>query len=443
MRIQISDHFDYKKLIRFTFPTIVMMIFTSLYGVVDGIFVSNVLGSGPFAAVNLIMPVAMIMGSVGFMAGTGGSALVSKTLGEGKRKKANEDFSSLIYFLILAGVAMTVSGLVFLRKIAWLTGARGEILEDCVVYGRILVLALIPFLLQNAFQSFLVVAERPKMGLMISIAAGMTNMALDFLFIYILRGGIAGAAAATALSQVVGGVIPLVYFIRKNNSPLRLVWTKPDFMAIARSCGNGSSEMLTNLSISLVNILYNKQLMKLAGADGVVAYGIIMYVSFIFSGTYIGYSTGCGPVISYHYGAGSWQELKSLYEKSLILLLAAALIMTGIAEALSGLMAGVFVSYDKQLLAMTTNAIRLYSLSYLLSGFNIFGSAFFTALNNGMVSAAISFFRTLFFQVVMILALPLVMGLNGIWLSMTAAEIPALAVTVVCLYKNRKKYHYV
>ena len=443
MRIQISDHFDYKKLIRFTFPTIVMMIFTSLYGVVDGIFVSNVLGSGPFAAVNLIMPVAMIMGSVGFMAGTGGSALVGKTLGEGKRKKANEDFSSLIYFLILAGVAMTVSGLVFLRKIAWLTGARGEILEDCVVYGRILVLALIPFLLQNAFQSFLVVAERPKMGLMISIAAGMTNMALDFIFIYILRGGIAGAAAATALSQVVGGVIPLVYFIRKNNSPLRLVWTKPDFMAIARSCGNGSSEMLTNLSISLVNILYNKQLMKLAGADGVVAYGIIMYVSFIFSGTYIGYSTGCGPVISYHYGAGSWQELKSLYEKSLILLLAAALIMTGIAEALSGLMAGVFVSYDKQLLAMTTNAIRLYSLSYLLCGFNIFGSAFFTALNNGMVSAAISFFRTLFFQVVMILALPLVMGLNGIWLSMTAAEIPALAVTVVCLYKNRKKYHYV
>lgn len=443
MRIQISDHFDYKKLIRFTFPTIVMMIFTSLYGVVDGIFVSNVLGSGPFAAVNLIMPVAMIMGSVGFMAGTGGSALVSKTLGEGKRKKANEDFSSLIYFLILAGVALTVSGLVFLRKIAWLTGARGEILEDCVVYGRILVLALIPFLLQNAFQSFLVVAERPKMGLMISIAAGMTNMALDFIFIYILRGGIAGAAAATALSQVVGGVIPLVYFIRKNNSPLRLVWTKPDFMAIARSCGNGSSEMLTNLSISLVNILYNKQLMKLAGADGVVAYGIIMYVSFIFSGTYIGYSTGCGPVISYHYGAGSWQELKSLYKKSLILLLAAALIMTGIAEALSGLMAGVFVSYDKQLLAMTTNAIRLYSLSYLLSGFNIFGSAFFTALNNGMVSAAISFFRTLFFQVVMILALPLVMGLNGIWLSMTAAEIPALAVTVVCLYKNRKKYHYV
>lgn len=281
------------------------------------------------------------------------------------------------------------------------------------------------------------------MGLMISIAAGMTNMALDFIFIYILRGGIAGAAAATALSQVVGGVIPLVYFIRQNNSPLRLVWTKPDFMAIARSCGNGSSEMLTNLSISLVNILYNKQLMKLAGADGVVAYGIIMYVSFIFSGTYIGYSTGCGPVISYHYGAGSWQELKSLYKKSLILLLAAALIMTGIAEALSGLMAGVFVSYDKQLLAMTTNAIRLYSLSYLLSGFNIFGSAFFTALNNGMVSAAISFFRTLFFQVVMILALPLVMGLNGIWLSMTAAEIPALAVTVVCLYKNRKKYHYV
>lgn len=442
MRIQISEHFNYTKLVRFTIPTIVMMIFTSVYGVVDGIFVSNIVGSDSFAAVNLIMPVAMIMGSVGFMIGTGGSALVSKTLGEGKQEKANEDFSLLIYFLIAIGMLLTVLGIIFLRPVAALVGAEGKILEDCVVYGRVLLIALIPFVLQNAFQSFLVVAERPKMGLLISVAAGIANMAFDFVFMYFLRGGIFGAAMATALSQVIGGIIPLVYFIRNNASPLRLVKVKPRIEAILKSCANGSSEMLTNLSMSLVNILYNMQLMKLTGSDGVVAYGIIMYVSFIFSGTYIGYSIGAAPIISYHYGAGNRQELKSLFQKSMVLLLAAAAGMTALAELLSGALAGVFVSYDKGLLAMTAHAIQLYSVSYLLSGFNIFGSACFTALNNGVVSALISFFRTLFFQVVMILLLPLFFGLDGIWLSMAAAEVLALVVTGVCMIKYRKVYHY-
>lgn len=443
MNIQISEHFNYKKLIRFTLPTITMMIFTSLYGVVDGIFVSNCVGSDSFAAVNLIMPVVMMLGSVGFMIGTGGSALVSMTLGEGKAKKANEYFSMLVAFVILAGLVLALLGMVTLDPVAAALGAEGTILEDCVLYGRVLLVALVPFMLQNCFQSFLVVAERPQLGLKISIAAGVTNMILDFVFIYLFRWGVFGAAAATGISQVVGGVIPLCYFLRPNGSPLQLVRFRFAWSPIAKSCMNGSSEMLTNLSMSLVNMLYNLQLMKFAGADGVAAYGIIMYVSFIFTGTYLGYSIGVAPIVGYHYGAGNQDELKSLLKKSLILVGSAAVVLTGAAELLAGGLAGIFVSYDDGLMEMTTLAIQIYSVSYLISGFNIFGSAFFTALNNGLVSALISFMRTLLFQIVMILVLPAILGLNGIWLAIVAAEALALVVTVICFAANAKRYRYI
>ena len=442
MNIQISEHFSYRKLIKFTIPTITMMIFTSLYGVVDGIFVSNCVGSDSFAAVNLIMPVLMMLGSVGFMIGTGGSALVSMTLGQGKKERANEYFSMLIAFVIVTGLVLTGVGLVFMRKIAMLLGAEGAILEDCVLYGNVLLLANVAFMLQNCFQSFLVVAERPQMGLKISVAAGVTNMVLDFLFIYVFRWGVVGAAAATGISQIVGGGIPLLYFARKNSSPLHLVRFHFDGHALLKSCSNGSSEMLTNLSMSLVNMLYNIQLMKFAGADGVAAYGIIMYVSFIFSGTYLGYSIGIAPIVGYHYGADNRRELCSLLKKSLILIGTVVVVLTVAAELLSGILAGIFVSYDKELLAMTVTAIQIYSLSYFVSGFNIFGSAFFTALNNGAVSALISFLRTLLFQVVMIFLLPAVWGLNGIWFAVVAAELLALIVTVICFVANQKKYHY-
>lgn len=442
MNIQISEHFSYRKLIKFTIPTITMMIFTSLYGVVDGIFVSNCVGSDSFAAVNLIMPVLMMLGSVGFMIGTGGSALVSMTLGQGKKERANEYFSMLIAFVIVTGLVLTGVGLIFMRKIAMLLGAEGAILEDCVLYGNVLLLANVAFMLQNCFQSFLVVAERPQMGLKISVAAGVTNMVLDFLFIYVFRWGVVGAAAATGISQIVGGGIPLLYFARKNSSPLHLVRFHFDGHALLKSCSNGSSEMLTNLSMSLVNMLYNIQLMKFAGADGVAAYGIIMYVSFIFSGTYLGYSIGIAPIVGYHYGADNRRELCSLLKKSLILIGTVAVVLTVAAEFLSGILAGIFVSYDKELLAMTVTAIQIYSLSYFVSGFNIFGSAFFTALNNGAVSALISFLRTLLFQVVMIFLLPAVWGLNGIWFAVVAAELLALIVTVICFVANQKKYHY-
>ena len=442
MNIGLSEHFTYKKLIKFTIPTIIMMIFTSIYGVVDGIFVSNCVGSNAFAAVNLIIPVIMILGTLGFMIGAGGSALVSKTIGEGEKEKANRYFSMLIYLLVIIGFILTVLGFILIEPMAKLLRADGNMLQDCIIYGRTLLIFLIPFCLQNAFQSFLIVAEKPTFGLIISVVSGVSNMLLDYLLIYIFKMGVLGAALATGISQVIGVIIPIVYFVTKKNKILQFTKTKFELKPILQSCANGSSEMLTNLSMSLVNILFNAQLMKYAGSDGVVAFGIIMYVGFIFSGTYLGYSIGTAPIIGYHYGAENKDELKNLLKRSVILIAITSFVMTGLAEILSRLLASIFVSYDEGLLNMTTNAIRLFSTSYLISGFNMFSSSFFTALNNGFVSAAISFFRTLVFQVIMILLLPRIWGINGIWLAVTFAELLSLFVCIMFLAKNRKKYEY-
>ena len=442
MNIGLSEHFTYKKLIRFTLPTIVMMIFTSIYGVVDGIFVSNCVGADAFAAVNLIMPAIMILGTIGFMMGTGGSALVSKTIGEGDKEKANRYFSMLIYLLVIIGFIFTVLGVILVEPMAKLLGADENMLQDCVVYGRTLLAFLIPFCLQNAFQSFLIVAEKPTFGLVISIVSGVGNMLLDFLFMYVFKMGVFGAALATGISQSIGVIIPVVYFITKRNHILQFTRTKFEIKPIIQTFFNGSSEMLTNLSTSLVNILFNAQLMKYAGSNGVVAYGIIMYAGYIFLGVYMGYALGVAPIVGYNFGAENKEELKSLLKKSIILISTTSVIMTGLAEILSKLLASVFVSYDENLLNMTTNAIRLFSISYLISGLNIFASSFFTALNNGFVSAAISFFRTLVFQIAMIYILPLIWGINGLWLAVVFAEILALIVSVTFFIKNRKKYQY-
>ena len=440
--ISLSEHFTYKKLIKFTIPTIIMMIFTSIYGVVDGLFISNVVKGNAFASVNLIMPVIMIIGTIGFMFGTGGSAMISKTLGEGDNEKANKYFSMLIYLEIILGIIFTIIGIIFLKPIAILLKATNDMLPDCLTYGKILLIGMTAFILQNSFQSFLVAAEKPGFGLVISIIAGLTNMVLDFLFIYVLKLGVAGAALATITSQFVGAIIPMVYFIANKKSKLKLGKTKFELSPILKTCANGSSEMVTNLSMSLVNILFNMQLMKLVGSNGVSAYGIIMYVGFLFVGTYVGYSVGSAPIISYNYGAGNKDELKSLLKKSMRLLLVVAIVMTLLAEIFAKPLASIFVSYDKELLNLTINALRLYSLSYIISWFNIYASSFFTALNDGFVSALISFARTLLFQVIVILILPKLIGINGIWLSVLVAEVLSLIVSITCFIKYRKKYEY-
>ncbi len=442
MNIQLCEHFTYKKLLRFSVPSIIMMIFTSIYGVVDGIFVSNFVGKTPFAAINLIMPVLMLVGSLGFMIGTGGSALVSKIMGAGDTKKANGIFSMLIYVSSVFAVIISAIGFVFIEQIASLLGAEGEMLADCVLYSRILLPFTVAFVLQNEFQSFLIAAEKPQLGLFITVAAGVTNIVLDALFIAVFNWGLAGAAWATGISQCVGGIIPLIYFIVSKKTTLRLSKADFDIKALIKTCTNGSSEMMTNLSMSTVNMLYNFQLMNVAGENGIAAYGVIMYVNFIFVSVFLGYSIASAPIISFHYGAENHGELKNLLKKSLVIISVFAVVMTAAAEILAKPLSGIFVSYDRELFEMTTRGFMLFSLSFIFMGFNIFGSSFFTALNNGLVSAIISFARTLLFQVIAVLTLPLVLGLDGIWLAVVAAELISIAVTVFFTIIMKKKYNY-
>lgn len=442
MNIQLSDHFTRKKLLRFTLPSIVMMIFTSIYGVVDGFFVSNFVGKTPFAAVNLIMPFLMILGAVGFVFGTGGGALIAKTMGEGDRERAGQLFSLFVGTTIACGVALAVFGILFIRPIAVFLGAEGALLDDCVIYGRLILLALPAYMLQFEFQSFFVTAEKPQLGLAVTVAAGVTNMVLDGLLVAVLALGLPGAAAATAISQCVGGIVPLVYFARPNSSLLQLTKTRVDRGALLRACTNGSSELMTNISMSLVSMLYNAQLIRYAGEDGVAAYGVLMYVNMIFLAVFLGYSVGSAPVISYHYGAGHPGELKGLLKKSLGIIGAFSVAMLAGAEALARPLAAVFVGYDAGLLALTLRGFVMYSFSFLFAGLAIYGSSFFTALGDGLTSALISFLRTLVFQVAAVLIFPLIWGIDGIWLSIVAAELMAAVVTALFLAGKRKQYHY-
>lgn len=442
MKIQLSDSFDYKKLLRFTFPSIIMMVFTSIYGVVDGFFVSNFVGKTPFAAVNFIMPFLMILGTVGFMFGTGGSALIAITMGAGDKERARRLFSLFIYVSAICGILIGALGIVVIRPVAAWLGAEGEMLDNCVVYGRIILAVLPALILQYEFQSFFITAEKPKLGLAVTVAAGVANMVLDALFVGVLRWGLVGAAAATAISQSVGGIIPLIYFGRPNTSLLRLTRTKFDGRALLKACTNGSSELMSNISMSVVGMLYNIQLMKYAGEDGVAAYGVLMYVNMIFLAAFIGYSVGVAPVIGYHYGVGNHGELKGLLKKSLVLIGIFSVGMVVLAEGLARPLALIFVGYDPELLDMTLRGFLVYSFSFLFAGLAIYGSSFFTALGNGLVSALISFLRTLVFQVAAVLIFPLIWGLDGIWFSIVAAELVAALVTVAFLAGKRKKYHY-
>ena len=441
-QIRLSDHFTYRRLLQFVFPSIVMMIFTSIYGVVDGLFVSNFAGKTAFAAINLVMPFIMVLGGIGFMIGTGGTALVSKTLGEGRQEEANRYFSMMILFTALLGVLLSVTGVVFMRPVALFLGATPEMLEDCVRYGRIVNAFTAAFMLQNVFQSFLIAAEKPKLGLAATVAAGVTNMVLDAVFVAVFSWGLVGAAAATAFSQLVGGVLPLIYFGRKNSSRLRLGRLHFDGRALRKTLTNGSSEFMSNVSMSLVGMLYNLQLMAYAGENGIAAYGVLMYVNMIFLAIFIGYSVGVAPVVGFHFGAKNHRELHGLLRKSLLLIAATAVLMFAAGQALGEPLSRIFVGYDAGLLAITEHAFALFSFSFLFCGFSIFGSSFFTALNDGLTSALVSFLRTMVFQVAAVLLLPLLWGIDGVWLSIVVAEALSVAATAVFLLVKRKRYGY-
>lgn len=442
MRIKLSDHFFYKNLLRFVFPTILMMIFTSIYGVVDGLFISNFVGKTAFAAVNFIMPVLMILGAVGFMIGTGGTAIVSQTLGEGDTEKANRYFSFLVLVTAISGVVIAIIGELTIPAITRALKASDDMFDICVLYSRIIMLAVPAFMLQNLFQAFFTTAEKPKLGFIVTLIAGCTNMVLDAVAVGVLKWGVVGAAIATAVSQLIGAVIPLVYFARKNTSLLR--FTKCGFYGkvLLKTCTNGSSEFVSNISGSVVGMVFNAQLMRLAGEDGVSAYGVMMYVCFIYIAIFIGYAIGTAPIIGFNYGAQNHKELKNIFKKSLILMAVFGVLMTALAEVLAPAVSKLFVGYDEALCEMTTKAFYLFSLSFIFSGFGIFGSSLFTALGSGGISAAISFLRTLVFQIGSVMILPIFFGVDGIWLSMLSADILSTIVTVVFFFSRRKKYHF-
>ena len=442
MEIKISDHFTYRKLLRFVFPSIIMMIFTSIYGVVDGLFISNFVGKTPFAAVNIVLPVIMIFVTVGFLFGTGGSALVAQALGAKKDRRANEIFSMLTYVLIAVSLVMTVIAELTLPFFIRVLGASEAMKPYALLYGRVLTLGLMPYCLQNFYQALFVTAGKPRLGLCITVLAGVTNMVGDYLTMGVWHMGVQGAAAATALSACVGGVLPLLYFSRPNSSSLQLVKARPSRRVLAKTCANGSSEMMTNISSSIVNMLYNLQLMHYAGEDGVSAYGVIMYVNFIFISFFIGYSIGSAPIVSYHYGAGNNDELHNMFQKSLRLIAVFAVVMTASAVLLAPVLSKIFVGYDKTLWELTVRAFTIYSISFLIMGFNVYASSFFTSLGNGLISALISFMRTLVFQIINVFLLPALFGIDGIWWAVTAAELMTLCVSIFCLRKYKGKYGY-
>ena len=438
--IKLSDHFTYGRLLKFTLPSIAMMVFTSIYGMVDGFFVSNFVGKTPFAAVNFIYPFLMVLGSLGFMFGAGGSALISRTMGTRDMEKANRIFSLIVYVALGTATVIAVLGILLIRPVAAALGAEGAMLDDCVVYGRIILAALPAFVMQMAFQNFFITAEKPKLGLVVTIASGVANMVLDA--VLVIPFGLVGAALATAISQVVGGVIPLIYFARPNSSLLRLGKTAFDGQALLKTLTNGSSELLSNASMSLVNMLYNIQLLKYSGENGVAAYGTMMYVNLIFLAIFIGYSIGTAPVVGFHLGAENDGELKSLLKKSMVIigLSSAAMLVMGylLARPLSML----YVGYDADLLELTVNGFYIFAISFPVAGYAIFYSGFFTALNDGLTSAIISFLRTLVFQIAAVLLLPLIFDIDGIWWSITVAEAMAVITGTVCLLAKRKKYRY-
>lgn len=442
MEIKLSNHFSYGRLFRFAMPSVIMMVFSSIYGVVDGLFVSNFVGKTEFAAINLLMPVFMIVGAFGFMIGAGGTAVVSKTLGEGDVTLANRYFSLFVYVTAATGAVMSAFGIVFLRPLSLLLGAKGAMLDACVRYGRIVLAAMPFFMLQNLFQSFMIVAERPKLGLAVTVAAGVANMALDALLILVIPLGLEGAALATSISQMVGGIVPVVYFARKNSSQLSLIKTKFYGKALLRATANGSSELMSNVSSSIVTMIYNFQLMRFAGEDGVAANGVIMYVAFIFIAMFLGFSVGTAPIIGYHYGARNTDELGSLLRKGATVMLVGGLTMTLVSILLARPLSMIFAGYDPVLLEMTVNGLKIHSTCFVFAGLGIFGSSYFTALNNGLISAVISFTRTLVFQVGALLLLPVFLELNGIWLATPVSEVLSLMLTVILFIANRKKYKY-
>lgn len=443
MKIALSGHYGYMRLVRSSVPSILMMLVGSIYSVVDGLFVSNFVGTTAFAALNVIWPAIMIIGAIGLMIGTGGTALVSMTKGTGDPERADQLFSMLVRFTLLTAVVFMVPLFFLMEPLARMLGADGEMVHQCVVYGRICALGLPAFMLQMTFQSFFMTAEKPQLGTIMSLVCALTNMALDALFIVGFHWGLAGAAAASMIACCVGGFYPLWYFgSRFNTSSLKMVRAPFERKPILKACSNGLSEYVGNISFNILAICYNLQLLRMMGENGVAAYSVLLYYGYVFAAVFFGFNIAVAPVVGYNYGAENYGELRSLLRHSTVLLFILGALMTLASELLAGPAARLFVGYDPELTALTRHAIHLYMISFFLAGFNIFVSAWFTALNNGRVSALVSFLRSLVFELGFVFLLPAFIGPDGIWLAVDAADVCCLILSVTLLLAYRKRYGY-
>lgn len=439
----LGGHYGARRLFISSLPLIGMMVLISIYSIVDGLFVSNLVGTTAFAALNLIWPAIGLVGALGLMVGTGGAALVSKTLGEGDEPRANRYFSMFVEFILLLSVVLAVPLLVWMEPLAVAIGAEGEMVRQCAIYGRICAAGMPAFMMQMGIQPFFMVAGRPRMGTWISLVSGLLNIGLDALFIIVCGWGLAGAAAGSMLACCFGGFYPLWYFSsRFNRSSLAFKATGFEFGPLAKACSNGLSEFVGNISFNIVSMCYNWQLMRFYGENGVAAYSVILYLGFIFVAVYSGYNMTVTPLVGFNFGAGNKRELRSLLRHSLTLMLVLGVLLAGTAELLAGPAARLFVGYDSELTALTVHATRLYAPSFLITGLTLFVSAWFTGLNNGPVSALASFSRTFVFELSCVFLLPVLLGVNGIWLSAPAAEILSLFLGAALLLRFRSRYGY-
>ena len=436
MNIELAGHYTHRRIVRSVLPSIGMVLVTSIYSIVDGFFVANFAGKPGFAAVNLTFPAIMMIGSLGLMIGTGGAALVAKIKGEGYPEKANRVFTMLVQFCLALGVVMGVALAIGAPAVARWLGADAPMMDECVTYIRLNMIGMPGFVLQCAFQSFYMAAERPQLGTLMSVVAGVTNVVLDAILVWALGLGVTGAAIATTAGCLVGGLFPLFYFSsRHNRGTLRIVPTRILWPYIGKACTNGLSEYVGSIAMNIVTMCYNLQLMRYLGEDGVSAYGVVMYIAFIFAAVFIGYNIGITPIIGYHYGADDLHEQRSLFYKSLSIIGVLGVLMTLSAELFAGPLARVFVGYDKALTALTIRAMRLYMLAFLINGINMFVSALFTGLNNGVVSAVASFTRTLVFEMACVWLLPVLLGIDGIWVAWPIAEVLALFLCAILILR--------
>lgn len=438
----IAQEFNLISLLRFVAPTVVMLVFMSLYQMVDAVFVSKFVGENALSALNIVYPFPSIVIAVSIMLATGGSAIIARNMGEGKEKEAKENFSFIVLVGAVIGVAIATAGILFIEPLIYMLGATPSLYDYCYEYLFILVLSVPLSVFQMLFQSFFVTAGKPHLGLTLTVLGGVSNIVLDYVFIVLCGFGVSGAALATSIGYSIPGLFGLIYFAVSRKGTLYFV--KPVFRwgVLFKCCINGSSEMVNNLAVAVTTFLFNVLMLKYEGEAGVAAITIVLYAQFLMTSAFMGFSSGIAPVVSFNYGSGNVRQLKKIFKISVWVIAVVSAAVFVIAETCSDVVIMVFTPAGSEVFGLTKYGFAIFSFSFLCTGMNIFASALFTAFSNGKISAILSFLRTFVFLTACLLFLPLFWGVDGIWLAVPVAEVMALFVSVYYLVRFKKVYQY-